>query len=163
MKTTRPAGPARFALAAAFLLAFAPAPAGCDAAGQGEADPGPSVTISGDRVRVEIARTPQEQSLGLGERDSLAWGHGMLFLYDAPGFPRFWMKGMRFDIDIVWILGDRIVEISHQVPHVPGKNGPTVIPRSLTDKVLEVPAGFASAHRWRKGQRVAFEIPSPAP
>ena len=149
--------------AAIFILASAVALAGCHAPGQSEATPNASVIISGDRVLVEIAQTPGEQSLGLGERNSLAWGHGMLFLYDKPGFPRFWMKGMRFDIDIVWILGDRIVEISHRVPHVPGENGPTLVPRSLTDRVLEVPAGFAQSHRWHKGQRVEIEIPSPTP
>jgi len=166
MKGT-PAGdstrPAQIALAAFFMLAWAPGLTGCDAPRQSEAAPGASVVISGDHVQVEIARTPEEQSLGLGERNALAWGHGMLFLYDKPGFPRFWMKGMRFDIDIVWILGDRIVEISHRVPHVPGENGPTLMPRTLTDRVLEVPAGFAASHRWRRGQRVEIEIPSPEP
>ena len=149
--------------AVALTLAWALALAGCQAPGQTEAASSGWVSISRDRVSVEIARTPEEQSRGLGERNFLDWGHGMLFLYDEPGFPRFWMKGMRFDIDIVWIRGDRIVEISHRVPHVPGENGPTLIPRSLTDRVLEVPAGFAYSHGWRAGQRVEIEIPSPAP
>jgi uncharacterized membrane protein (UPF0127 family) len=149
--------------AVALTLAWALALAGCQAPGQTEAASDGWVSISGDRVPVEIARNPEEQSRGLGERNSLAWGHGMLFVYDKPNFPRFWMKGMRFDIDIVWILGDRIVEISHRVPHVPGENGPTLMPRSLTDRVLEVSAGFAQSHAWRAGQRVEIEIPSPLP
>ena len=121
------------------------------------------ITIADRKVALEVVRTPEEQSLGLGDSDSLAWHRGMLFVYEEPGFPRFWMKGMRFDIDIVWILKDRITEISHRVPHVPGENGPTLIPRTLTDRVLEVPAGFAASHRWHKGQRVETEIPSPTP
>ena len=112
------------------------------------------ITIAGRKVALEIVRTPEEQSLGLGERDSLAWNRGMLFLYDRPGFPRFWMKAMRFDIDIVWILDNRVTEISHRVPHVPGQNGPLIGPRNLTNRVLEVPAGYAQAHGWRAGQRV---------
>ena len=116
------------------------------------------ITIAGQRVALEIARTPEEQRLGLGERDALAWNSGMLFLYDKPGFPRVWMKGMRFDIDIIWIRGDRIVEISQRVPHVPGQNGPVIGPRSLTDRVLEVPAGYAQSHGWREKQRVEIEI-----
>jgi hypothetical protein len=117
------------------------------------------LTIRGTRVALEIADTPAKQRLGLGRRDALPWGHGMLFVYDEPGFPGFWMKEMRFDIDIVWIRGDRIVDISHQVPHVPGGNGPTVAPRELTDRVLEVPAGFAAANGWRIGHKVDFEGP----
>ena len=116
------------------------------------------ITIAGQRVALELARTPEEQTLGLGRRDALAWNRGMLFTYEEAGFPRFWMKDMRFDIDIIWIRGDRIVDIDHRVPHVPGENGPVVAPRSLTDRVLEVPAGYAQAHGWRQNQRVEIEI-----
>ena len=121
------------------------------------------ITIAGQRVALEVAETPEQQSRGLGERDALAWNRGMLFLYDEPGFPRFWMKGMRFDIDIVWIHGDRIVDISHGVAHIPGETGPVVAPRNLTDRVLEVPAGYAQSHGWRVGQRVAIELQSARP
>jgi hypothetical protein len=116
------------------------------------------ITIAGQRVALEVAATPEQQSRGLGERDSLPWNRGMLFLYDEPGFPRFWMKGMRFDIDIVWIHGDRIVDISHGVAHIPGETGPVVAPRNLTDRVLEVPAGYAQSHGWRVGQRATIEL-----
>jgi uncharacterized membrane protein (UPF0127 family) len=120
-------------------------------------------TIRGQRVALELAITPAEQRLGLGRRDALPWDHGMLFLYTQPAFHRFWMKDMRFDIDIVWIRGDRIVDISHRVPHVPGGNGPTVAPAELADKVLEVNAGYASAHGWRPGHRVELELARPWP
>jgi uncharacterized membrane protein (UPF0127 family) len=124
----------------------------------GGPEPDGWMTINGARVAVEIVRTPAEQRLGLGGRDALAWNHGMLFPYDEPGFPGFWMRGMRFDIDIVWIRGDHVVDISHGVRHVPGENGPTVRPRELTDKVLEVPAGYAAAHGWRIGHKATLQI-----
>jgi uncharacterized membrane protein (UPF0127 family) len=116
------------------------------------------VTIRGQRVNVEIVQTPEQQSLGLGRRDSLAWDHGMLFLYDEAGFYGFWMKEMRFSIDIVWIRGDRIVDITHRIPFTPGENGPTVRPREIADRVLEVPAGYAQARGWRAGDRVTLEL-----
>lgn len=116
------------------------------------------ITIGDQRIALEIARTPEQQELGLGGRASLAWGQGMLFQYDKPIFPRFWMKDMRFDIDIIWIREGRVIEISNQVPHVPGENGPTASPRSLADTVLEVPSGFAQANRWHRGLPVKLEI-----
>jgi len=122
-------------------------------------EPGAWVEIRGQRVASEVAETPAEQSLGLGRRDALAWDQGMLFFYEQPGFYRFWMKEMRFDIDIVWIRDGRIVDIAHRVPHVPGENGPTVTPAELVDTVLEVPAGYAQSHGWRIGQRVSIERP----
>lgn len=118
--------------------------------------PGPTATIRGGAVTLEVARTRDEQSLGLGNRDSLAWGHGMLFVYERPGFMSFWMKGMRFDIDIVWIRDGRIVGISPFVPW-PRENPDrpaTLRAPELTDMVLEVPAGYAQANGWRRGDRV---------
>lgn len=138
----------------------------CDA--QQTAPLAASITIRDQQVQLEIARSETEKAKGLGDRDSLAWGQGMLFEYSAPGFPRFWMKDMRFDIDIVWIREFRIVDISHRVKHFPEGPGPTIQPRELADTVLEVPAGFAQAHRWRLGDRVTLSgvapgVPSSAP
>jgi hypothetical protein len=119
------------------------------------------VTIRGHTVGVEIADTPQEQALGLGERDALSWDRGMLFPYAKPAFYAFWMKGMRFSIDIIWILGDRIVDMDLNVPFEPGGNGPTLRADSLVDGVLEVPAGYAQAQGWRIGDRVVIRSSPP--
>ncbi|MBW2272729.1 MAG: DUF192 domain-containing protein [Deltaproteobacteria bacterium] len=123
----------------------------------------PSLRIRGQRVWLEIVRTRAEQSRGLGYRDSLAWDRGMLFPYDdRPDFHAFWMKGMRFDIDIVWIRDGRVIDIAHRVPHPapddPTGTGSTVRPRELSDRVLEVPAGYAGAHGWQVGDPVAFDL-----
>ncbi len=115
------------------------------------------VEIRAKQVAVEIADSRAEQEKGLGERDSLAWGSGMYFSYSRPGFFGFWMKGMRFPIDIVFLRDGRIVDLYSQVPFEKGGNGPTIRPRSLVDAVLEVPAGFAAASGWQVGDRVSFE------
>ncbi len=115
------------------------------------------VTIRGQRVAVEIAAERPGQARGLGGRDALAWNHGMLFLYETPGFYAFWMKDMRFDIDIVWILDGRITEILARVAHSLDGPGPTYRPRQLTDQVLEVPAGYTEARGWRVGDRVRID------
>lgn len=153
------------ALAAALLLGFAacrdgastPDPASARAgAAAGSAIEG-QVEIRGKTIPVEIADSPAEQQKGLGERDGLAFGTGMYFPYAKPGFFAFWMKGMRFPIDIVFLREGRIVEIHPQVPFERGGNGPTIRPRSLSDAVLEVPAGHAAASGWQVGDRVRFE------
>ncbi len=113
--------------------------------------------IKGHRISVEIADTPEKQEKGLGQRDSLAWDHGMYFEYDQPGFYAFWMRGMRFSIDIIWLRNARIVGFEQNIPFETGGNGPTVRPRELVDAVLEVPAGYSAARGWRIGDRVGFE------
>src|SRR6185436_18462817 len=64
----------------------------------------------GDNVfSVEIAETPETRAQGLGDRASIGANNGMLFLFDAPGNYGFWMKDMRFSIDIMWIKDNKVV------------------------------------------------------
>jgi uncharacterized membrane protein (UPF0127 family) len=147
------------ALAAA-LLPLASA-SGCSGSQRKSDEPEGWVEIRGQRIEVEVAEDPATQAKGLGDRDSLAWDRGMLFVYEEPAFYAFWMKGMRFSIDIVWLRKGRIVDLDVNVPFEPGGNGPTLRPSSLTDAVLEVPAGYAMAHGWRIGDRVDFERGTP--
>lgn len=147
-------------LALLFLLPILSS-AGCR--GRDGADPPPEglVEIRGREIPVEIADSAAEQEKGLGGRDRLAWGSGMYFPYARPRFVAFWMKDMRFAIDIVYLLEGRIVEIHPQVPFERSGNGPTIRSRSLVDAVLEVPAGQAAAAGWQVGDRVRFERVSP--
>jgi uncharacterized membrane protein (UPF0127 family) len=154
-------------LLSSFLLAacLAAAVVSLSACAANEADSSPPdarITIRDRSVAIEIADTAEKQALGLGERDDLAWDHGMLFPYERPGFRSFWMKGMRFSIDIVWILDGRIVAIDPNVPFEKGGNGPILQPESLIDAVLEVPAGYAAARGWRIGDRVVTKPVQPS-
>ena len=148
-----------FAILAVFLLAGCPASLDGVTADEPEA----WVRIGTSAVAVEVADTPEKQQRGLGYRDSLAWDTGMYFPYPRAVMPSFWMKGMRFSIDIVWIREGRIVQIDPNVPFVPGSDGPTIRSRSAIDAVLEVPAGYASAKGWRIGDRVTTEPVDQAP
>ncbi len=152
---------ALLALATAFATSFATGcqPVAPDANAARDTPPDLWITIGSARVAAELADTPEKQSRGLGYRDDLAWGDGMYFRYQRAGFYAFWMKGMRFSIDIVWIRNGRIVDIDHEVPFEPGGNGPTLRPDELTDAVLEVPAGYAAAQGWGRGDRVRLERP----
>jgi len=129
----------------------------CSLGGLDESEPDAWLQIKGQRISVEIADTPKKQAKGLGERDSLAWDHGMYFEYSQPAFYAFWMKGMRFPIDIIWLRDGRIVGFEVNVPFETGGNGPTVRPRELVDAVLEVPAGYSAASGWRIGDPVQLE------
>ncbi len=60
-------------------------------------------------IAVMVASTSAEQELGLGQRDSLPADSGMLFPFETPGIYSFWMKDMRFSLDMVWIRADHTV------------------------------------------------------
>lgn len=120
-----------------------------------------AITIRHQRVEVDVVETVAAKRLGLGKRDSLAWNRGMLFVYDAPGFPGIWMKDMQFDIDILWLRDRRLVDMVWRAPHAPpgdpGDRLPVYQPRELADMVLEVPAGYAQAHGWQIGDLAEIE------
>ena len=141
-------------LTASSILLFTNA---CNIDGPDGPRPEAWLEIKGQRISVEIADTPEKQEKGLGERDSLAWDHGMYFEYSQPAFYAFWMKGMRFSIDIIWLRNGRIVGFEANVPFERGGNGPTLRPHELIDAVLEVPAGYATASGWQIGDPVRFE------
>lgn len=104
-------------------------------------------------VSVELALTVEEQAKGLGGRKGLREGAGMLFLFKGREPRSFWMKGMHFPIDILWIVDGRVVAIERRVP--PPKPGwPLETYVHEADMVLEVPAGFSERHGIQVGSTV---------
>ena len=121
--------------------------------------PTAEVTIGIHRIQVEVADTPDRAARGLSGRSRLGERRGMVFPYARAGRHGFWMYDMRFDIDIVWIREDRIVDVTSRAPHDPPGALPTYRPREPADLVLEVPAGTAESLGWKIGDRVTVDPP----
>ncbi len=102
---------------------------------------GTRIKIHDHIFTVEIAASAKEKERGLGYRDSLAPDHSMLFPYDHKDQYQFWMKGMRFPLDFIWIDGRRIVDITTNVPAPIGDALPIYRPKVPVDKILELNAG----------------------
>jgi uncharacterized protein len=107
------------------------------------------ISTSGNRIRrvyvrnilvkAELVNTQEKIERGLAGRENLDAGRGMLFEMPSNKAQNFWMKGMRFPIDIIWIENGRVIgcekDISPDDPRIfssPGEAG----------YVLEVPEGF---------------------
>jgi len=115
------------------------------------------VEIRKQTVKVTVAISDNDKSRGLSGKSSLADNEGMLFLYDTPGTPSFWMKDMKFPIDIIWIKGDSIADISANVPVSKSTPLPTYKPKAEIDKVLEVKAGWTELNKVKVGDKVKFK------
>jgi uncharacterized membrane protein (UPF0127 family) len=116
-----------------------------------------SVIINNQRIYVELAVTPSEKDRGLGYRTRLAPDHGMMFLFDHQDTYPFWMKGMNFPLDYIWIEGNRIVDLSANVPVIIKNQINTLKPKVPVDKVLEVNAGTISKYHFKIGDTVIFK------
>lgn len=113
-------------------------------------------TIRGTTFRVELAMTPSEITKGLAYRKHLTPNHGMVFLLDHEEQYGFWMKGMEFPIDILWIQGATIVDIHKNVPVAPAEPYPMYVPRQAVGKVLELAAGTVDRLGIQIGDEVTF-------
>ena len=69
----------------------------------------PIITINGTPINVVLAETPAERVRGLSGRETLPQNEGMLFLFENTDYHAFWMKNMRFPIDIIWMDDDRVI------------------------------------------------------
>ncbi len=58
------------------------------------------------RFTVEVARSPEQQSQGLMNRQSLAPDRGMIFPYDPPVAASFWMKNTLIPLDMIFVRAD---------------------------------------------------------
>jgi uncharacterized membrane protein (UPF0127 family) len=114
-------------------------------------------------IPVEVAATAPEREQGLGDRDALPRDAGMLFDMERDVSPDFWMKGMRFALDLVWIdARKKVVGVTPDVPPQPGVPDERLLryrPPSPVRFVIEVNAGAARGLGLEDGAQVSFDLP----
>jgi uncharacterized membrane protein (UPF0127 family) len=67
-----------------------------------------TVTTNGQahRFTVEVAKTPEQQAMGLMYRNRLAPDRGMIFPLDPPRSASFWMRNTLIPLDIIFVRAD---------------------------------------------------------
>lgn len=96
-------------------------------------------------LRLEVADSDPARIRGLSGRNSMDQDAGMLFVFDVPGIYPFWMKDMKFPLDMVWIADGRVVDVATLRPPVPTELvPPSHIPLAKANLVLELNAGKAA-------------------
>jgi uncharacterized membrane protein (UPF0127 family) len=118
------------------------------------------ITVNGIELIADIAATSDQKSKGLGVKDSLKDNEAMLFPFSEVGEHTFWMKGMKFPIDIIWLDDDKqVVHVEHSLePCVPNSFCQTYTPREDSLYVLETVAGFAQKYNVTQSTLVQFEL-----
>lgn len=115
------------------------------------------IVIRGVTLIVEVARTTADQQKGLSGRDSMPVDRGMLFIFEHEAVWSFWMKDMRFALDIIWFNRDRVaVFILQGLPPCNPQDCPVYTPTSTSLYVLEVNAGFVRTHELSLGDQFFF-------
>ena len=115
------------------------------------------VKIRNTVFTVDVAATEPQKQLGLGGRVSMPTDHGMLFPYDHKEQYEYWMKGMQFALDFIWIDGKTVADITPNIPFPEAGETPRIVrPNVPVDKVLEVHAGTIERVGIKIGDSVEF-------
>ncbi len=118
----------------------------------------PQVCAPNICLDVDIAVTALEQKRGLQGREGLNPNQGMLFVFAQDDRSPFWMKDMKFPLDIIWMDAQgHIVFIGDHLP--PCIKDPCAVytPKTQARYVLEVQAGFADAQKWHVGDALKIK------
>jgi uncharacterized protein len=116
----------------------------------------------GDSPEIEVEVVNSEDSIiqGLSGRTEIG-ADGMLFIFSESQTPRFWMKEMKFDLDMIWIKNWTVVDITEQVPapepSTPLNKLPLYQPNQSVDMILEVPAGSVEKWRLKTGDQILLK------
>lgn len=119
----------------------------------------PSSFLSIDKkiIYIEIADTVEEQGQGLSGRDPLPKDRALLFIFEKSDKWGFWMKDMKFPIDMIWL--DKNFNVVFIKKNADPKMYPEVyINQTPALYVLEIYSGFVADHSINIGDHLDFTL-----
>lgn len=118
-----------------------------------------TASINSQTFKLYAATSDKDRMVGLSDRASMPQDYGMLFTFDKPDYYPFWMKDMKFPLDIIFINGQKIVTIYQNVqpPSSSSDTLPILKPDEPADKVLEINAGLSQKYNFKKGDEVQIK------
>lgn len=116
-----------------------------------------TIKIGNTKLIVELADTVLLQQQGLSNRDKLQSDEGMLFLFQGKDIRNFWMKDMRFALDVLWLADNRVVGLQDNIlPPAPGEEPARFQSFTPADMVLEVNSGWIKEHGIKIGDNISY-------
>jgi hypothetical protein len=115
------------------------------------------VAIGGKVFQVELADTPDKREAGLSGREGLDDNEGMLFIYNRPQRPSFWMKDMLFPLDIVWIKNKKVIGVEKNIQPQDLQPPDVLTPETEVDMVLELNAGAIEKDGIKMEDEISFQ------
>ncbi len=118
----------------------------------------PFVRINNYEFKLQIAKTAKEQEIGLSKYEDLSKNLGMIFPFERPDYYSFWMKQMKFPIDIIYIKDGKIVTIYKNVKPPKSGNESLLIykPKEPANMVLEINAGLSDKYKFKEGDKISI-------
>lgn len=104
---------------------------------------------------LDIADSEATRIKGLSGRKSLADNEGMVFVFQQSEIQCFWMKGMLFPLDIIWLNDTKIITKIEK--NVSPDTYPQQVCSDMLDKyVIELRSGTSDSIGLELGQKIVF-------
>jgi uncharacterized membrane protein (UPF0127 family) len=118
------------------------------------------VTVKGFELNADIPITSELMAKGLAVKNQLKENEAMLFAFEDSAKHPFWMKDMKFPIDIIWLDSDgKVVHIEQNLePCLSVFICPNYTPNTDSQYVLETVAGFTQRYNISVGTDIDFEL-----
>nr|WP_231516645.1 DUF192 domain-containing protein [Planktothrix paucivesiculata] len=114
--------------------------------------------IGRELIQLEVAKTPQQQALGLMYRTDLADDRGMLFPFAQPRVVGFWMKNCKIPLDMIFLRGDVVKAIQVNALPCEQEPCPTYGPDVPVDRVIELRGGRSQELGLKVGDRIPINF-----
>jgi hypothetical protein len=117
-----------------------------------------AILPNGTTIQLEVAKTPQQQQMGLMYRPALPDDRGMLFGFASPQPVSFWMKNVPVALDMVFLQNGVVKYIQAAAPPCASEPCPTYGPNTPIDKVIELRSGRAAELKLKVGDIVKIKF-----
>lgn len=113
-------------------------------------------------INLEVARTPQQQAMGLMFREALPDDRGMFFPFEEARIARFWMNNVPVALDMIFVKEGKVVEVTTAPPcDSEPQDCPLYGPDTIVDGVIELRGGRANELELATGDAIEIEFLEP--
>ena len=121
-----------------------------------------TVEINNILFNIDLAVSADDLERGLSGRKEIANDQAMLFIFSDKSQRSFWMKDMNFNIDLLWIDGNKIVAYEKNMlapeDDTPLDNLAKYISPQPIDKVLEIKSGLVDSLSIKIGDTININL-----
>lgn len=114
-----------------------------------------TITIGDNTFDMYIADDPELRNQGLSYVKELPDNTGMLFQFETNDKHGFWMKGMQFPLDFIYVENNEVVELKDNIS--PDTYPNTISPDELANIIIEMNAGAIDTYGIQLGDSVSLE------
>jgi uncharacterized protein len=116
---------------------------------------------NGTKIQLEVARTQEQQQMGLMYRPALPDNRGMLFIFSNAQPVKFWMKNVPVALDMVFLHKGTVKYIQASAPGCNREPCATYGPNVLIDQVIELRSGRAKELGLQKENQIKIDFLTP--